>query len=443
MKRRIALYLCVLVLLSFLISCAAGRNETVLTYEPSEEFLVNPLIGNAVWASETGERPVPFSLVYANVTWRELEPEEGRFAFEEIEEKNHFARWRSEGKRLILRLVADLPSRSPHCDLPDWLADSVRGAAYDIEYGMGWCPDYTDERFLSAHRAAVAALGERYDGDPFVAFVELGSLGHWGEWHVHPDAGEMPGEEVKDRIAKDYRDAFPATLLLMRRPFRAAAKYGFGLYNDMAGHTEDTLEWLDWIENGDGPSDEQGLLTPMPDAWKSVPVGGELTSALTMDELLGDRTNRRNLIRTLRLSHASWIGPHSLADLRNKSLVGPAMEVLSVVGYRLRVSECRIASDRVTVVMENDGIAPFPYPWPVQLRISAEDGSETVLDTDLDLRGVLPGEPVSASVPLPSSLRDSWVRIEIGILDPLTGAPGVRLAMKTEEQAGRYLLAER
>ena len=39
-------------------------------------------------------------------------------------------------------------------------------------------------------------------------------------------------------------------MLLMRRPFSHASEYGMGLYNDMAGHPDETEVWLREIENG-------------------------------------------------------------------------------------------------------------------------------------------------------------------------------------------------
>lgn len=86
----------------------------------------------------------------------------------------------------------DIPGDRAHADLPAWLMEKTQGRAYSCEYGQGYCPDYTDETLIQAHERVIQALAQRYDGDPFVAYVELGSLGHWGEWHVHEDAGNMP-----------------------------------------------------------------------------------------------------------------------------------------------------------------------------------------------------------------------------------------------------------
>ena len=60
---------------------------------------------------------------------------------------------------------------------------------------------------MDAHNRAIAALGARFDGDPFVAYVEMGSLVHWGEWHIHEKIGRMPAESIRDQYLQAYLDA--------------------------------------------------------------------------------------------------------------------------------------------------------------------------------------------------------------------------------------------
>ena len=79
----------------------------------------------------------------------------------------------------------DEPGDEAHLDIPDWLYEQTgTGRWYDIAYGKGYAPDYTDPVFFAAHERLLRAVGERLGADGFVSYVELGSLGHWGEWHV-------------------------------------------------------------------------------------------------------------------------------------------------------------------------------------------------------------------------------------------------------------------
>ena len=427
--------LCTLALLPALAHAATIS----VSYAPFRGELVNPLIGNVAWADEDVDHEQPFTLVYANLTWAELEPEEGQFDFVSFEERNHFDRWRAEGKRLILRFVMDVPSTNKHADLPDWLMDRVGGAYYNISYGRGYCPDYTQEALIEAHAHVIRALGQRYDGDPFVAYVELGSLGHWGEWHIHDKAGQMPGEAIRDRYAQAYKDAFTQTPLMMRRPFRFAAYNGIGLYNDAAGQPEDTQIWLDWIANG-GTYDATGevdALVPMPDAWMISPIGGELTNGIKKTAHL--RAALEQTVSLFERSHASWIGPGSFVDIERGGEDQAALDqLMQRIGYRLRISSATIDTDAHTLSLEwtNDGVAPFYQDWKPCLRLTEEDGTQHVIALNMHLVDVLPDQAYTVQATLPTIS----CKVEVGILDPINDIAGVALAMCVPQKAGWALL---
>lgn len=407
-----------------------------LDYTYSGEAFGNPLMGYApsAWHDEVAE---DVTLLYMDITWRELEPEEGVFDWAAIEEENQLERWRAEGKHIVLRFVCDLPGEEDHRDIPDWLWEKTDGAgeAYDNSYGRGFSPDYSNPEFIACHQRAVAALGERYGGDDFISFIELGSLGHWGEWHIRTSDGlpPMPDQEVRAQYAAHWAEAFPNARILMRRPFAEARTYGFGLYNDMTGHPEDTEEWLDWIRQG-GAYDQTGeedALVPMPDAWQTAPVGGEFTSSLPMEQMLD--TELETTLSLLEDSHTTFLGP-KIADEEFREGYDA---VLLHLGYRLWVSGAELSPGllegvTITLTWQNSGTAPLYADWPVYLQ--AVDPAGQVLEqaeVELSLARLLPGETIQTSTTLPhTKLRgsDRCAALRLVIVDPLTGRPAVRLA---------------
>ena len=92
-----------------------GRKTQI--YEKTEEIFGNPLMGYApcAWEETIGE---DISLLYMDITWAELEPEEGKYDWEKIERENQTDRWREEGKHLVLRFVCDIPGEEKHMDIP-------------------------------------------------------------------------------------------------------------------------------------------------------------------------------------------------------------------------------------------------------------------------------------------------------------------------------------
>ncbi len=426
----------------------AGAETLRFVYPASYNVLVNPYIGNAVWARDRSDPQQPFTLVYADLTWKDFEPEPGQYDFDSFETKNQLDRWRAEGKHLIFRFVLDVPSNSAHRDIPDWLYQATEkdGTKYSVSYGRGYSPSYDNPVLIQAHAAAIAALGERYGNDPFFAYVQLGSLGHWGEWHLHSKIGRMPEAAVRDQYVLPYIDAFPGPFLLMRRPFTIAAEYGLGLFNDTAGEPKSTETWLSWIQQGGDfeSTDGEGALVPMPAAWQTAPIGGELSTFMTHKALLRD--NFTDTLSLFEQSHASWIGPGSFADIPKDGSDQAALDTLSRrLGYRLRVAACDVLStasgeSQITLTFTNDGIAPFYFGWQPALSALFADGAQALYPLDLDLLSVLPGEDVPVTFTLPPETRPYTLRV--GILAPTTNQPGVALAMDVAQDGLWYTLLQ-
>ena len=418
------------------------------TYERSGEVFGNPLMGYAppAWYEEVTD---DIQLLYMDITWAELEPWEGVYDWSAIEEENQTERWKREGKHLVLRFVCDIPGDECHMDIPKWLYEKTgeAGTWYDGEYGKGFAPDYDNEIFIACHEQAVAALGAHFGQDGLVAYVELGSLGHWGEWHVNYEEGIpcIPKEAVRDRYIAPWILAFPKAKLLMRRPFHAAERYGMGLYNDMAGHAEATEEWLGWIrEGGDyGQAAEEDALSVMSDFWKGAPSGGELTSSVSMKELLD--TGLDETLRLVRESHTTFLGP-KIADM----MYPKGYEaVLGQMGYRIWIpgAELKTRKDKtvLSLTWENDGIAPFYGSWPVYVYVETDEGELVEKKmVDIQLSSLIPGMQIRTDTMLTTenlqTLAGKAYRIWLGVEDPMTQKPQLRLAMDVLYEGGKNRL---
>lgn len=419
------------------------------TYRADDAAFANAQIGYApvVGSAEAGDA----ALRYLELTWREVEPEEDVYAWDAIDAKYGLADLRAKGIHLVLRFVCDTPRTKSHMDIPDWLyAKTQDGSWYDTRYGRGYSPDYANAAFRAAHHRVLCALAEHFGTDGFVTYVELGSLGHWGEWHIRSEDGfaPMPGEAVRDAYAADYEAAFPTAKLLMRRPFNFAARHGLGLYNDMTGEEADTREWLGWIAGGGWYGSEPKALSAMPDFWQRAPVGGEFTSGRSMQDML-----EKDLARTVQLvkdSHMSFIGPKTAQAEYTKGYNA----VLRELGYRLRVTQLKLAPCEggvsAVLTVTNEGTAPFYWDWAMNLYV--EDAGGTALQTvrlPLALPELLPGQTRQVTVTLEGAqdLLNVWKqlfgdrkRLTVGIVDPMTGRDAVRFAMKAQQKNGRTVL---
>lgn len=411
--------------------------------------VTNPMKGLAAWGENYRQDPY-VAFAYVPVYWNELEPRQGEYDFAALEERCHFAQWRADGVRLILRLVSDTPTEERHMDIPQWLYDAMDGAGtwYDGDYGQGFSPDYENEIFRRAHRALVEALGQRYANDPQVAFIELGSLGHWGEWHVDTDAGILPfpTQAVTDGYVQDYLAVFSPDRLLLRRPYTIGRDYGLGLYNDSFGLPHSHEEWLSWIDEG-YLSDQNGEWLPgMPDFWCSAPSGGEF-SPQQEDAWYFSAEQFSTTMSLLEQSHTTFLGPNAPAYGTFSGTEAENLRtLLAEMGYTLGIRNCKIwrtafsTALQAELTWENTGLAPLYADWPLALELRDETGL-TVWSAQVDApfsdwgpgRHIFPFSLPGAGV-LPGGTYTLWV----GIVDPLTEVPGVAMQMDTEHDEALY-----
>lgn len=416
--------------------------------------LGNPMTGFAP-AADNHDRVGDSRLVYVDVTWREFEPEQGKYDFASLEASNHLDEWRVKGKQVVFRFLCDVPGESWHTDIPGWLYTATNGDGdwYSTEYGRGYSPNYANPMMIRLHRLAIQALGEHYGKDNFFCYIELGSLGHWGEWHTKYDEGiaRMPLKAVRDQYIEPYLNRFPNAKLLMRRPFLGAAEHGMGLFNDMAGEPQSTAQWLGWISNG-GKYEETGeaeAMVPMPDAWKTSPIGGELAGSIPSEEMFGGQL--KNTIKLIRDSHMTFLGPNCPALPGDAAEPEGIQAVLASLGSRLRIDRAELQQPlllpgnlMVRLQWVNDGSAPFYQDWDAVLYLLDSKGAEVCRSlVDISIPSVMDSRAKSSITTLPTqNLPDGPYTLALAILDPDTGFPAISFAMEGMRPDHLCLLGE-
>lgn len=445
-------------------------------FYPKESFEVlnNPYAGWVPWAKDKskpdGESYAqPHSLVYAGISWRELEPARGQFDWAGVEEKYQFDFWAQSGKRINLRIVLDLPTSDPaHMDIPDWLYDSLEdegdaGVWYDtMEIGAGFSPNYNSELLLEEHERLIAAVAERYNNDPRISYIQLGSLGHWGEWHTWPaGSGVFPNLSISDQYVGHYLTYFTDKKIGMRKPFPIANEHDLGLFNDVFGIKSSTNEWLGWTQNGwagigefvdpgDDPAEKQAA-SAMPDFWKHSFSGGEFAEGNPAKWLRDDAI--METLRQTRESHTSWLGPAAPSDIPLGSELQRNIDAMhKLMGYRFVLEAVKLTGSQapggqlnLSMLWNNKGVAPFYFDWPLELRLVDNSGQIVAKATaeNTDIRQWLPGRTeAAASLKLPGGLAAGSYTLTVAILDPETGEPGIRLANEGREADGSYRIGQ-
>lgn len=435
-------YLAVVPLLLALIALVAWVKQPELVterYRPVRHSISNPLIG---WAPDARTDPdsveIPHTLVHATLSWREFEPIEGEYDFEAFEQNSHIAEWRERGVRMVLRFVLDCPGEQMHSDIPDWLMEALgedAGTRYHSRAGQGFSPNYNNAYLQQKHAEALAALGARYNDDPFLLFIEMGSLGHDGGWWVDSDAALTlpPFTEIKNYISA-YSLAFPGTKVLATSPYQSAKQIQAGLFNPFLGDADATWNWIDMATYG-GYEEQIGTdLRGMGEFYLSVPSGAQISRAVSAQALIADAPER--LLDQIRECHTSYISgvPATGLDAAMKQGVRLAQEMM---GYRLWVRSAQWAkltrrgeNMHVSLVIRNSGVAPMSQSWPMQLSLVREGETKCAETLRTDVRSLVPGESrIEADLELPIQLDPGTYQLALSILDPATGEAAVELAM--------------
>lgn len=423
--------------------------HTVYEDENNEEILYNPLIGYAPRATSP-EAVGNNTLVYIDILWSEIEPQQGVYDFEGVYRDNYVYEYKASGKKAVLRFVCDMPGSETHMDIPQWLYDVTGdGTFYDTSYGKGYSPDYSNETFIEAHEKLLRAMSKEFLNDNFIAYIELGSIGHWGEWHVNTDEGlaPIPTEEVCMRYVAHYVENFPDIRLLMRRPFRGVMEYGLGVYNDMTGEPQSTSEWMGWLSAGGTYEEPAGVHTlyAIQDFYKKAPVGGEFTSRISWDGLLVDNYSRtKDMIEA---SHMSFIGPKSPHIKSAAEFQKEADELRKSLGYKLGISSAVINYHKLSkrwdfeFQLNNKGIAPIYYDWDCCLYVY--DGSGRLsqrITLPVKLSEIMPGGSCIVNTKQQFDILDVS-KITVVIEDPATRLPAIRLNNADNIGSGGYEIA--
>ncbi|WP_177186517.1 DUF4832 domain-containing protein [Paenibacillus sp. CF384] len=121
--------------------------------------------------------------LYLRLAWSYLEPEEGVYRWEVID--NEIERWVKSGLSIAFRITCKETHDNQTFATPRWVMEAgAKGLFLSGEGCNIWEPDYGDPIFLEKLEAFHKAFAARYDGQSWLAYVDIGSYGDWGEAHT-------------------------------------------------------------------------------------------------------------------------------------------------------------------------------------------------------------------------------------------------------------------
>lgn len=412
--------------------------------------------GSKLAPSDTLDDWPGLTVVYLRIPWSYIEPEEGQFNWSVLD--TPAARWIGRGKQIAFRIsVSESWTRWA---TPEWVARAgARGYNFRpskgmVEDGPFWEPDFDDPVFLEKLDRFLAAMAARYDGNPEVAFIDVGSLGVWGEGHTWASTKRTIAPETVRRHIDLHQKHFRQTLLAVNDDMggpESSGKNPVMQYALECGLTlrDDSI----LVQGGERAWFHAAWAQPF---WPRVPV-------ILESEHYGGSKQRGNwqdgsgYLRAVEAYHASYASihwwPHEfLAE--NRELVRSMNQRL---GYRLQLVEASwpraIAAGQplpFSSQWRNGAVAPcLPGGHPAVTLKDDQGGIVAVLvDDGFDFRALPVAEPGKAEIrnqtrqfDLPFQLTAGRYGVFISAGTP-TGTPTLALPLDGHDGQRRYRLGE-
>lgn len=420
--------------------CAVS--STVVRVSPcdSDELLNNPGKGYLLYNMRT---PIPglwriASAGYECLSWADLQPTaEEEFNWSMIDAPLEACR--NHGIKLGFGVLCCNSGNNQPQDVPQWVFDA--GAKYvkkkiwnyqtDLWYEKK-IPVWDDPVFLKKLEKLATGLAARYDGHPYIEFVENRSYGNWGEWHQFNINTEPPPRSVMRRMVDIYANHFRKTQLFIP----CNCFYPSDWPERFARYAVDQREY---------GLERLGLVT-IPDCMYGVeycydksPAKGEWQTSYR-DYKVTDRWSDECIDQTFLIGKFSYYNlgyGGNDSELYLKEKANQIHYWANRMGYWFRLVEACFPADSCTssrasiaLKFRNDGVAPIYVRAFVKLALM--DASYHVLDTAV-LRGIdpfdwKPGKVISATSGFSFANNERGAKLALGLFtDPTLSEPDIRL----------------
>jgi hypothetical protein len=358
--------------------------------------------GSRLEPSDTLDDFPGLSTIYLRVPWSFLELEEGHFNWELLDTPAQ--RWIDKGIRTAFRITV-FESWMVYAT-PEWVRDAgARGTMVNRGRRDIWQPDFCDPVFLEKLENFVSAMAGRYDGNPYVDFVDIGSFGIWGEGHSAGTSEYCTRDEGIKKHIDIYCKYFKKTLLCINDDYIGTTDLRATRFpiSDYAFSRGVTLR------------DDSIMVQAPPDSWYSSGIAQLFWPEMPVileTEHYGSSKRRNAFIKELFIQsvedyHASYISihwwPHIFLEENRE-----AIDIINRrLGYRIKVQEVRWPENvklgeafTVNTFFANSGVAPcYPGGYPCITLKDEKGGIVSVLvDQSFNVRNLRVGNPGEAPV---------------------------------------------
>lgn len=214
------------------------------TQKSEQDIVVNPLTGLYRWIGANLGNPkfTPEEDFYRRYEWAKLEvlldagkssdsvytdnPDNYRYDFDVIEADIRSYIGNGDGRKFAFRvrsMLADGNQLPQYLNKSPYIQNCQAGVTTTESSNYRDIPNWSHPYLQERTARFVKALAQRYDGDPRIAWLDIGMYGRWGEWAggcpLHsrlPAADEATIRAEFDFYLKLFTDNFKQTPLVMK-----------------------------------------------------------------------------------------------------------------------------------------------------------------------------------------------------------------------------------
>lgn len=350
--------------------------------------------------------------LYIRIAWSFLEPEEGHYDWHLIDEiVNDFV---PEGYGISFAISSKETGKYPvsagqekngvQYATPIWVEEAgAKGVVSESGRIKSWSPAWNDPVYLEKLDTFQKAFAQRYDGKPWVRYIDIRSIGDWGEGHTSFSTKIPPTvAEVKDNM-NIFLKHFKKTMLVVTddllyygKPDNESSElYQYAVSNGMT--LRDDSPMVDWYMEQDLNTWSVSHPQFFDPLYKTKPIVFELQhySAVKKDgNWIGKNGEgiipayaysgadiMKNAIKTI---HATYIGFHGYAEEWLTDNPDLSKELTNMCGYWYFPVQASFSSvmktggNMLSVTWLNKGVAPAYFPYSLVLQLRNRDTDENM-----------------------------------------------------------------
>ncbi|MDL2303825.1 DUF4832 domain-containing protein [Bacteroides sp. OttesenSCG-928-D19] len=230
--------------------------------------------------------------------------------------------------------------------------------------------DYSSPQFQDRAKKMIAKIGQVWNNDDRIAWIEMGLIGYWGEHH-----SPAPSLEMQKLLAEAFIAAFPNKKVMIRN-FHEFTDYPFGFYWDSFAHIEQEYHMNGIIEK---------------DVWRNTVNGGEVAfnwgkvdiqPGTSPDESLSKPEHLNYIIDCVRKVHQNHLGWISEYSVDNPAVASGAEELQKVLGYRFVIDKAMytgtVTDNKLDIEfhIRNVGSSPLYADYPLEVSLINPDSKQ-------------------------------------------------------------------